>query len=108
MNCNQFKQTNPDFIVDYCNYAFQSNFNLTNAVKILKKEEKQRGSSKTSDQILYCLYNILTDSLALNTITMELAEINKTKELTQSNKDEFIQSWKNLIFFYQNNSIELH
>ena len=102
MNCNQFKQTNSDFIIDYCNYAFQSNFNLANAVKILKKEEKQRGSNKTSDQILFCLYNILTDSLALNTITMELAGISKTKELSQSNKDAFIQSWKKLILFYQN------
>jgi hypothetical protein len=87
-------------IVDYCNYAFQSNFNLMNAVKIIKKELKMSANSnsiisKIGDQILFFLYNILTDSLALNALN--------TNSDKSYSVDTFILSFKNLQNFYQTN-----
>jgi len=40
MNCKTFKFLTPDTIIDYCNYVFQSNYRLTNAIRYVEKEKE--------------------------------------------------------------------
>lgn len=72
--CERFRQADTEYVADFCNYAFQAHYNLTQVARILKKEEKAgvaKMNSRTADQILFFLRNILVDSDRLNKTKLE-------------------------------------
>lgn len=75
--CERLRQADTEYVVDFCNFAFQAHYNLTQVARILKKEEKATGGAaqmnpRTADQILFFLRNILVDSDRLNRTKLEV------------------------------------
>ena len=95
--CVRFKQADTQFIIDFCNYTFQCHYNLSNAVKLLKKEERSvQINPKAQDQILFFLKYIFSDSHALNRL-----KIFTSDGTTEFSIDEFTPPLKNIQKYFK-------
>jgi len=61
--CERFKQADAGAIADFCNYAFQSHYELATMVKILRRDERSAGPVSSAikvffQRILSELYNL--------------------------------------------------
>lgn len=98
-----------DQIIEYCNFLLQTHFRLSNVFKIIKHKDQLEDAKikqKLNDQILGLIYNILTESLALNT-QLSLDD-QKENEIEESREKEtsywseiFIKSFKELKNYFK-------
>ena len=109
-----------DLVIDYCNYALQSHFRLTNSLKLLQQQIYFRKNN--TEKIAGLFYNILTDSLALDTISAEEAskdeisllehegdETRSEHKLSASYSNEsFIQAFKDVKKYLHEEDLKLH
>ena len=79
-----------DLLIDYCNYALQAHFRLTNSFKLLQQQIYFRKNN--CEKILNCFYNILTDSLALDATTNTMEEKRRRDENGDETKCELKMS----------------
>lgn len=94
-SCKNFKTSDTRYIIDFCNYAFQSHYNLMSVVKILKREERSASFTlKTSMQIDYFLRTILADSKILRNTP-------KIVNSEKSNIEEWLLSHEKILKFYK-------
>jgi hypothetical protein len=101
MNCKTFKFLTSDTIIDYCNYVFQSNYRLTNAIRYVEKEKET--NQNYCEQILSILYNILTDSLALNKISNTDIDSESIEKRSIKEADEMFKlTFKEIKTYYKN------
>ena len=102
------KSTSTDSLLDYSNYLYQTHYRLTSSFKLidsLKKVQDEKMIHKINEKIVEYVYNILTDTLAINNLSSEddfdddCDTINKKSLNSKSgnnNNSKSIEHWNEL------------
>ncbi len=68
------KISSTDSLLDYANYLFQTHYRLASSFKLidsLKKVQDEKIINKINEKLVEYVYNILTDTLAINNLSSE-------------------------------------
>jgi hypothetical protein len=95
------KTASTDSLIDYSNYLYQTHYRVTSCFKLienLKKVQDEKIIHKINEKLVEYVYNILTDTLAINNLTSEddLEDDCDSNKKIANNGSKSIEHWNEL------------